>query len=499
MTRYAWRSVRYLPGDGCRGDPTHARRRRRRVPARHRRRRGRRRARQPRRVAGGGGCVAARRARRRARGASAAGAAPRATSSARCSSASLRADSDHDATATLRAAADGKLDLLVLLGADPVNDCPDATSHAARWRARLGSSSVDTFLSDSTQQADLVLAAAAFGEQDGTTTNLEGRVTPVAQAVTAHGTARPDWMIAAELALMFGRDVGFDSIQSATAASVAVAQRRQFGALPEAAAAEPPPNSYDYRVVVSRKLYDRAVGTANSPRHSPRSRSGREPTSIRSTSIGSASPRAPTSSSSASAARSCCHSSPTRPCSAARSGRRSTRKAPTSPISSTSRRPRPTSGSSGCDGAGNAVGHRSDDRHRRLVVGGARDRRRQGAGDLRDRARRHDVHGVVRAQDRLGHAEPHRPEQGRPVGSAADARRRHQAVLQGRPAAGQGRPVGVPVRAVPRLRAGLPAVVGDPARRRLHRRQRRHRRVVRPRRRASSSPTRRSASCWCWR
>ena len=33
-----------------------------------------------------------------------------------------------------------------------------------------------------------------------------------------------------------------------------------------------------------------------------------------------------------------------------------------------------------------------------------------------------------------GHAEPHRPEQGRPVRHAADARRRHQAVLQGGPA-----------------------------------------------------------------
>jgi NADH-quinone oxidoreductase subunit G len=178
------------------------------------------------------------------------------------------ADPDHDATATLRAAADGKLDLLVLLGADPLNDCPDAT--LAR-RALAGAHrilSIDTFLSDSTQQADIVLAAAAFGEQDGTTTNLEGSVTPVAQAITAHGTARPDWMIAAELALMFGRDIGFDTIQSARA-SVAAAQRRQFGPLPDGAAGEPPPNSYDYRVVVSRKLYDRAVGTANSPSLAP--------------------------------------------------------------------------------------------------------------------------------------------------------------------------------------------------------------------------------------
>ncbi|HEX6658925.1 MAG TPA: NADH-quinone oxidoreductase subunit NuoG, partial [Ilumatobacter sp.] len=177
-------------------------------------------------------------------------------------------DPDHDATATLRAAADGKLDLLVLLGADPLNDCPDATLARRALAGARRILSVDTFLSDSTQQADLVLAAAAFGEQDGTTTNLEGRVTPVAQAVTAHGTARPDWMIAAELALMFGRDIGFDTIQSA-GASVAAAERRQFGPLPDGAAGETPPNSYDYRVVVSRKLYDRAVGTANSPSLAP--------------------------------------------------------------------------------------------------------------------------------------------------------------------------------------------------------------------------------------
>ena len=39
--------------------------------------------------------------------------------------------------------------------------------------------SVDPFLNGSSQQADVVLAAAGFGEVDGTTTNLEGRVSAV--------------------------------------------------------------------------------------------------------------------------------------------------------------------------------------------------------------------------------------------------------------------------------------------------------------------------------
>ncbi len=59
-------------------------------------------------------------------------------------------------------------------------------------------------------QADVVLAAAGFAEVDGTTTNLEGRVSTVARKVTPPGTARADWMIAAELARRLGADLGLD-------------------------------------------------------------------------------------------------------------------------------------------------------------------------------------------------------------------------------------------------------------------------------------------------
>jgi NADH-quinone oxidoreductase subunit G len=194
------------------------------------------------------------------------------------------ADCDHDALATLRAAADGKLDLLILLGADPINDCPDADLARRALAGARRIISIDTFLSESTRQADLVLPAAMFGEQTGTTTNLEGRVSRVNQKVTVHGTARPDWMIASELALLLGHDLGFASVDEATAAIavtvpayaaatadavdsdsegvLAVAPRVE---LPEAAPHESQPSGYVYRLVVSRKLYDRAVVTAMSP------------------------------------------------------------------------------------------------------------------------------------------------------------------------------------------------------------------------------------------
>jgi NADH-quinone oxidoreductase subunit G len=190
---------------------------------------------------------------------------------------------DRDALATLRLAADGKLDVLILLGADPINDCPD-TDLARRALAGAGRViAIDAARSDSIQQADLVLPAAAFGEQDGTTTNLEGRVTRVAQKVTAHGTARPDWMIAAELAMMLGHDLGFASLAEATAAIAATVAGFEAvtdtgldespagvmttapAATLESYSADAAPSSYDYRLVVSRKLYDRAVATAMSP------------------------------------------------------------------------------------------------------------------------------------------------------------------------------------------------------------------------------------------
>jgi NADH-quinone oxidoreductase subunit G len=197
-------------------------------------------------------------------------------------------DVDHDGMATLRAAAEGRLELLILLGADPLNDCPDADLARRAIAGARRVLAIDTFPSESTQHADVVLAASAYGEKAGTTTNLEGRVTTLAQQVTATGTSRPDWMIAVELGLMIGdKSFGSDhplrgvstvddvteliaSTVPAFAAATTTALRDQpngvlstpaTASLPAVSFAASGRNSYDYRLVVSRKLYDRAVGT----------------------------------------------------------------------------------------------------------------------------------------------------------------------------------------------------------------------------------------------
>jgi NADH-quinone oxidoreductase subunit G len=116
-----------------------------------------------------------------------------------------------DATGILQAAAAGKVDVLVLLGADPIADFPDtdlATRAVAGARTVIA---VDRFLTASSEQADVVLAAAGPDEVDGTTTNIEGRISTVARKITPPGTARDDWMLAAEIARLLGTDLGLES------------------------------------------------------------------------------------------------------------------------------------------------------------------------------------------------------------------------------------------------------------------------------------------------
>jgi len=128
-----------------------------------------------------------------------------------------------DTHGILAAAADGKLDVLVLLGADPLGDFPD---HELARRALAGARTViavDTFPNASVRQADVVLPAAAYAETDGTTTNLEGRISRLSQKVTPPGTARADWVIAAELAYRLGDDLRLESLDDIFTELAAVA------------------------------------------------------------------------------------------------------------------------------------------------------------------------------------------------------------------------------------------------------------------------------------
>ena len=192
-----------------------------------------------------------------------------------------------DTAGMLGAAAAGDLDVLVLLGADPLSDFPDSDL-AARALDSVGTViAIESLPNASTvAHADVVLPAAMATEVDGTFTNLEGRVSVCEQKVTPPGTARADWMIASELAARLGADLGLDSPETIRAELAAVsvvhaplteealAASPVEGVLlagssldgPVASTALAPANdAYSLRLVAGRRMYDAGTMVQASP------------------------------------------------------------------------------------------------------------------------------------------------------------------------------------------------------------------------------------------
>ena len=189
-----------------------------------------------------------------------------------------------DAMDILNSAAAGKIECLILLGVDPMADVADSGLVQRALAQVKNVISIDTMINTSNRNADLVLPAAAYGEKNGTTTNLEGRISNVAQKITPRGTSRPDWMIATELSIALGADIGVSSLEglneklvntvAAFAPSSDAESTHGDGVL---MARETPVtisggaskvvdrNAYNYRLVVSRTMYDSAQSTISSP------------------------------------------------------------------------------------------------------------------------------------------------------------------------------------------------------------------------------------------
>ncbi|AUX22438.1 nitrite reductase [Sorangium cellulosum] len=68
---------------------------------------------------------------------------------------------------------------------------------------------IDFFLNDTARHADLVLPGSLQEEDEGTVTQVEGRVIKINKAVDCPGEARRDWVILQDLARALGRPHGF--------------------------------------------------------------------------------------------------------------------------------------------------------------------------------------------------------------------------------------------------------------------------------------------------
>jgi NADH-quinone oxidoreductase subunit G len=112
----------------------------------------------------------------------------------------------------LQACADREIDVLFLIGIDPLRDYPDAAL-VRRAIQNVGRTVVQSLeLGSLGPYADAFLPAAAFLEKDGHVTTWEGRSQRIRPIRGAAGIALPDWEIFASLALAAGGDLDFESL-----------------------------------------------------------------------------------------------------------------------------------------------------------------------------------------------------------------------------------------------------------------------------------------------
>ncbi|MCB2226702.1 MAG: formate dehydrogenase subunit alpha [Desulfarculaceae bacterium] len=108
--------------------------------------------------------------------------------------------------AMFRGLSEGSIRGMYIFGENVANTEPDIT-HVERCLEQAEFLVVnDIFPNETTRFADVVLPAAAWGEDEGTYTNSERRVSRVRQAVEAPGDAKPNWWIFREIARRMGQE-----------------------------------------------------------------------------------------------------------------------------------------------------------------------------------------------------------------------------------------------------------------------------------------------------
>ncbi|HEY3264610.1 MAG TPA: molybdopterin-dependent oxidoreductase, partial [Actinomycetota bacterium] len=125
---------------------------------------------------------------------------------------SLPAERGRPTRQILESCANREIDVLFLIGIDPLRDIPDAdlvrralsnTRHVVVQSLELGS--LEPF-------ADAFLPAAAWIEREGHATDWEGRSQPIHPVRGPAGVSRADWEIFAGLAEAMGRPLGFGDL-----------------------------------------------------------------------------------------------------------------------------------------------------------------------------------------------------------------------------------------------------------------------------------------------
>jgi NADH-quinone oxidoreductase subunit G len=126
--------------------------------------------------------------------------------------ASVPREPGRDWRGILEACAAREIDVLFLVGVDPLRDYPDAAL-ARRALENVPVKIVQSLeLGSLERYADAFLPAAAFLEKDGHVSTWEGRGQRIRPVRDTQGLALPDWELFASLALECGGDLGFETL-----------------------------------------------------------------------------------------------------------------------------------------------------------------------------------------------------------------------------------------------------------------------------------------------
>src|SRR5438105_1744381 len=102
----------------------------------------------------------------------------------------------------------GEIKGLLSLCFNPMVSLPD-TNFIARCLGKLEFyAAIDFFMNDTSRYADVILPGSLHEEDEGTVTQVEGRVIKINKAVECPGEARPDWRVIQDIAAALGRPHG---------------------------------------------------------------------------------------------------------------------------------------------------------------------------------------------------------------------------------------------------------------------------------------------------
>lgn len=104
---------------------------------------------------------------------------------------------------------------MYLLCSNPAVSAPNQNHVRASLKALDFMVCCDFYLSESAEFADVVLPATTWAEDEGTVTNLEGRIIKINKAQEPVGQSKPDWQIQIEIAERMGRGENFRHLKSA--------------------------------------------------------------------------------------------------------------------------------------------------------------------------------------------------------------------------------------------------------------------------------------------